>query len=342
MDDTPTFTAFVQNVLGVAVARAHTELVAYIPTFRRLMTISASDIDEFIKQVHSSNSGRAAAQRLAALDQAQLNLMKNYCDQALQDKANDESITLPEITVPKFTSDNYDDFMAKFLTVVSRTKSVHGVSIDYIVREADGNFNDIHQTRKLKLRACLSRRGPKFQEDQQTLFGLYLQYIGTSGNGANIVKQFQPRKQGYNLHFAFTNHFANDTYLQNKASQAATDLAKLNYSGDKLRFKLEDYYNRMTQCFNDSANGGAQYALNDHQKIQSFCQGLKNDTAIKYHVDAKQAWDNIQGPKDFDTYYNLFSSKLQQYCTLRGDGSHTDNRRINHVDTGGRGRGRGG
>jgi hypothetical protein len=225
MDDTPTFDAFVQNVLNVAVARARTELIAYIPTFRQLMTISEKDIDEFIKQVHSSNSGRAAAQRivympslaanlkalsftlkdrancnalydaagLATLDQAQLTLMKNYRAQALQDKINDESATLPEIDVPKFTSENYDDFMAKFLTVVSRTKGVHGVSIDYLVRATDGNFNDIHPSRKLKLRACLSRRGPKFQEDSQTLYGLYLQYIGTTGHGANIVKQFQPK-----------------------------------------------------------------------------------------------------------------------------------------------------
>ena len=64
MDDIPTFTAFVQNILGVAVARACTELIAYIPTFRRLMTISEEDIDRFISQVHSSNSGRAAAQRI--------------------------------------------------------------------------------------------------------------------------------------------------------------------------------------------------------------------------------------------------------------------------------------
>ena len=59
-------------------------------------------------------------------------------------------------------------------------------------------------------------------------------------------------------------------------------------------------------------------------------------------MDSKEAWDNIQGPKDFDTYYNLFSSKLQQYRTLRGDNTHSDNRRINQVDTGGRGRGHGG
>ena len=220
MDDIPTFIAFLQNILGIAVARARTELIAFIPTFIRLMTISEEDIDRFISQVHSSNSGCQAAQRivygpalaanlkalsftlkdrancnalydaqgLAALDQAQLALMQTYRDQAIQDRENDDTATLPNIDVPKFTKDNYDDFMAKFLTVVSHTKGVHGVSIDYIIRQADGNFNDIHPTRKLKLRACLSRRGLKFQEDSKTLFGLYLQYIGTTGHGANLVK----------------------------------------------------------------------------------------------------------------------------------------------------------
>ncbi|GFH50691.1 predicted protein [Chaetoceros tenuissimus] len=51
---------------------------------------------------------------LAVLDQAQLTLMKNYGAQVLQDKVNDESVTLPEIEMPKFTSENYD-FMSKFV-----------------------------------------------------------------------------------------------------------------------------------------------------------------------------------------------------------------------------------
>ena len=66
--------------------------------------------------------------------------------------------------------DNYDDFMSKFLTVVSCTKGVHSVSIDYIICDTDENLDDLHVNRKLKLRGCLSRRGPKFQEDSQTLF----------------------------------------------------------------------------------------------------------------------------------------------------------------------------
>jgi hypothetical protein len=279
---------------------------------------------------------------IGSIDQAALTLMKTYRSQALQAQKNEDSTSLPEIAIPTFTTtDNYDDFMSKFLTVVSHTKGFHGVSIDYIVREVDGNFDDFHATRKLKLQACLSCHFPKFNEDSQTLYGLYLQYIGTTGHGANIVKRFQQHKQGYQLHFAFIHHFANTTYLENKATQAESDMAKLNYSGDKPRFKLEDYYKRMTACFNDLANGRNQFTLKEHQKIAKFGHGLKNAQAVKYYVDAKLAWDSAPDPKNFDDFYNFFSSKLQQYRNLMGEGSQPDTRHIVNQDAS-RGRGRGG
>ena len=115
MDDPVIFAAFAIGPLGVNVKRAQQELISYISTFRQLMEISEGEIDEFIKQVHSGNSGRAAGQRiiynpsiaanlkalsftlkdrsrcnalydanrLALIDQAILTLMKTYCSQAI-------------------------------------------------------------------------------------------------------------------------------------------------------------------------------------------------------------------------------------------------------------------
>lgn len=196
------------------------------------MTILEDDIHEFIKQVHSSNSGCAAAQGivympslaanlkapsfslkdrascnalydaagLATLDQDQLTLMKNYCDQALQDKINDESVTRPQIDVPKFTSENYDDFMSKFLIVVWCTKGVHGVSIDNLICEVDGNLTTSIQVGNWNLEhAC--------QEEVQHFMKIPKPSL------VYIVKQFQPWIQGFNLHLAFVNHFANATHL---------------------------------------------------------------------------------------------------------------------------------
>lgn len=71
--------------------------------------------------------------------------MRTHCSQAIQDKACDESVNLPKINVPKFTTENYDGFMLKFLTVVSPTKGVQGVSIDYLLCELERKSNDIQQ-----------------------------------------------------------------------------------------------------------------------------------------------------------------------------------------------------
>ena len=137
-------------------------------------------------------------------------------------------------------------------------------------------------------------------------------------------------------------HFANTTYLENKVTQAETDLQRLSYSSDKTCFKLEDYYNRMMGCFNDLAIGGTQYALNEHQKIARFGQGLNNAQAVKYFVDIKTAWmASTNTNKNFDDFYNLFSSQLQQYHTLMDDVTQSHTRCINQLTTTGRSKGRG-
>ena len=64
MDDPVIFTEFVTNIFGVNIQRAQQELVSYISTFRLLIEISEGELDEFIKQVYSANSGRAVAQRI--------------------------------------------------------------------------------------------------------------------------------------------------------------------------------------------------------------------------------------------------------------------------------------
>ena len=61
MDNPVIFTVFITNVLGVNIQWAQQELVFYISTFRLLIEISEGEIDKFIKQVHSANSGRAVA-----------------------------------------------------------------------------------------------------------------------------------------------------------------------------------------------------------------------------------------------------------------------------------------
>ena len=67
MGDPVIFTAFVTNILGANIQQAQQAqqgLVSCISTFRLLMEISEGEFSEFIKQVHSANSSRVAAQRI--------------------------------------------------------------------------------------------------------------------------------------------------------------------------------------------------------------------------------------------------------------------------------------
>ena len=373
MDDDALFTNFATNTLNITPARARNELLLVIPTFRQLMNTSESDLDTFVKDIHSANSGRAAAERityrliqiynlkalrfelqdrnrcnelpdhatLADIDANQLSILRTIRSENIETTTSKGD--LPEITVPKFTSVNYEDFIQKFETVVSRAIGAHDVSIDYLLRETNGVYNYAWPSRKEKLRNCLALEGPYFNEDSKTLYQLYLQYIGTEGIGSNIVTKYKTSKNGYLLHKDFKRHFANDTYLQNKATAAASVLRTLVYKGDRTHFKIEDYYTRITQCFNYMQAGGPNHTLNEHQKVQQFESGLKESDAARYHVDAKAEWLRLPDTRTFDDYYNLFSAKLAQYRTIMnlGNESNYNNYQIRQVTSSGRGRGRG-
>ena len=60
MDQAPIFSDFLRNILGVTVNRTLNEITSFIETFADLLSSSDSEIDTFVKEVHSSNSARNA------------------------------------------------------------------------------------------------------------------------------------------------------------------------------------------------------------------------------------------------------------------------------------------
>ena len=374
MDNPQLFSNFTRQILHVNVDRAQDMLVSMIPTFRALMRMSEVDLDSFMKDVHGANSAKPAGQRIFynpatianlkairfdlqdrascnalpdaaminAIDAAQLEILRANRSES---NSKDDVSNLPDINIPKFTISNYEDFMEKFEALVSRTKGNHGVSIDYLLRtDEQGDYDAVWTDRNDKLRHCLSFTGTKSKEDSKILYQMYLNAIGTNGNGSNLVIKHQQNKNGRLLHIDFKTHFANSTFLQNKATAASNQLRTLHYKGDRTRFKIEDYYTRITQCFNDLAAGGAQFALNEDQKVQQFQSGIEGSVAAQFHVNAKKEWHGFPvATRTFDSYYNLFSARLAEYRTMTSNNdSSTSNFQVRAVDTGrGRGRGRG-
>lgn len=140
-------------------------------------------------------------------------------------------------------------------------------------------------------------------------------------------------------------HYANRAYLENRATNANKAISNAVYHGPKRNFSIETYYFILSGAFNDLANAGTAHALNEEQKIMKFKTGLRDPNAIKFALQAKSSYDNLpEDQRNFDAYYNEFSSLMTEYSTLMGvKPNQTRTSQLNPFgsQSSGRGRGRG-
>lgn len=373
MDDPVPFTTFITGVCNINTPRAQNEILGFANTFRALSNTTDEDLDNFVKETHSSNSARPANGKilipasavialksinfeikdrircgaiptivmLNALNAAQIAICRTTRTNAMNAATAFRSSSLPDIEMPKFKEDKYEDFIVKFRDLIKRTASVHGgLSIEYLLRKTNGNYNTGgFVDRADKLRQCLRLTGPLFKTDSATLYSLYVQYVGTEGPGSNIINRFATSKDGYRCHHEFTAHYEDASFLENKASMARQAINNAKYYGERRTFTLDKYYQIMTTSFNDLEKAGTSYALNEAQKVTEFEGGLKNETALHWHLISRNAWKALPAHlQTFDAYYNTFSQYMSKFRTLSNTSSRTS--QINQVN--GRGRGRGG
>lgn len=382
MNDQALFATFLQDHCGLENQAARGEIISFIVSFQALLGTTDEELDTFVKSTHDTNSARHHTQRilippgaviklkallfelkdrercgalpnlqmLQGLNAAQLAIMRTYRAQAKELKDRKEKSNLQDIDIPKFTGTNHEEFSIKFRELISRTESIHGgTSLLYLLRVHDGVYDAPYETREDKLCACLRLNGPDFKRDSETLYSLYVQYIGTEGHGSNIVNKFQRSKNGYKCHHEFETHFKNDSYLDNKASSAKQAIANAVYRGERRNFTLDSYYHIMSKAFNDLQLAGDAHTLNEHQKVLTFEGGLKDKEAITWYITAKEAWNRFPAAQQtFDTFYNEFSKYMNKVRTLSTQ--DTRNTRIAAFNTnntgneggrphGGRGRG---
>lgn len=266
MDDPVVFSQFLQNTLGITTPRVLTEITNFSETFQELLSATDSDIDTFVKETHSSNSARTANQRvlipaatitslkcilfelrdrdmcialpnltiLQHLDQNQLTIMKNNRRTALSMDAVRRNQKLPDMTVPKLTATNFEQFNTAFSAVVRRQMSLSGASLSYLLRDnAVGNYDVLWPTREDKLHNCLRFDGPIFKDDSESLYSLVVQHIGSTGVGSNIVNQYKISKNGRQCYIELKAHFHNTSYIENNAAAANKTLSECKYYGDR-------------------------------------------------------------------------------------------------------------
>ena len=361
MNDPQVFSTFLQNVANVTTPRVLLCITNYIDTFSTLLSLSDDDLDTFVSTTHTANSARGTNQKilitpevilmlkailfelkdrqkcgvlptqaqLASLDAAQLNALRHARSTALSFQKNKkDSTSNATMTIPTLTNDNYDEFMAAFINLASRTIGVNELPLDYLLRQQTGNYNSPYPSREAKLKSCILLTGDNFRTDSEHLYSLLHQHIGTTGTGSNFIKNYEQSRNGYDCYRDIDSHFNNDTYKQNKASRANAALDKAIYVGEKRNFTIETYYNIMTKNFNLLASAGQTYVLNDSQKIQKFEKGIRDVNAIRYCVDSKKELDALpQADRTFDRFYNIFSSSMNKYLTMANANTNTYNLR---------------
>ena len=176
-------------------------------------------IDEFVKVTHSTNSLQGPNQRILIPsgtvvylksiqfkleDDRKYNALPNSaqltgkCSQSKEQDAQRRLFTLPDISVPKFNGHNFDNFSAQSNEIVARTYGNYGAPIDYLLRENNRTYTYPWATRAKKLKNYLYLNGSEFTMDSK-LYSLFVQFVGTTGHGSNLVIKHKISQNRYLL-----------------------------------------------------------------------------------------------------------------------------------------------
>ena len=281
MDDPVVYLNFITTVAGVTVARARNELLSFADTFRALLSSNENELDRFVKDTHASNSARANNAKILIPTQSVIALKavlfelkdREKCDalpnlamlqglnanqvsqlRARRNQAKqDESQTPAEVnvTIPKLTATNYEDFITAFESLASHIISSCGATLNYLMRSTNGNYEAAWISRAERLKNCAKLNGPHFIQDSEKLYSLFLTHVGTSGVGSDIVNRHTITKDGYTCYQEFNRHFRNESCLDNIATAATNSMNNAVYKGDRPNFTMETYYGIMSSAFNN-------------------------------------------------------------------------------------------
>ena len=349
MNNQAVFSTLLRNTLSVNEG-VHTTVTDFVNTYAALLTVSDTEIDEFVKHTHAANTGRASAQKviipakviialksilfelkdrelcgalpdmafLQTIDGAQLSLMRSNRNKAIEIAELRNNQSHPEMVVPKLTTANFEDFSLAFTGAVRRLIGVVGIPLDYLLRENEiGDYDGNWENREEKLKNCISYTGQKFKEDSETLYGLLVQYVGTSGTGSNIIARYKHSKNGRKCFMELKRHFQTESYEENKAQAAEKSINNASYFGERRHFTIETYYEIFTKAFNDLDDAGGVYMLSEAQKVNKFEGGLREERAINYSIHARRKWSTLgEGDRTFERYFTIFSASLSKHNSL--------------------------
>ena len=362
MDDPAVFADFLNRATTLPNARSRAAFIATVAeTFSELAVTPLDDIKSFISensqlnrdrqpnqlitfsQNHSSAIQAVAFQLRDRLrcdsipTQAQLDAIMNIDVRRMKTEMNDaiaeallrKDRVLPDAKVGTLKPESWNDFKDSVIESLSRVTGVVGIPLHYVIRDlAVNNYMAPFPTRMKRLVACTRLTGPQFAEDNGNVYGLIVQYVGTS-QGKSIVERHKSSRNGRRAWLDLLKHYQNDTYHQTLADRANAKIKNAHYIGERKNFTMNDYYNLMSKAFNDLALSdptGTQHALSEPQKITKFIDGLKDIDSIRFAQTARRDLRRLPlVDQTFETFFNDMSGELTSFQTLAGTAAGAQN-----------------
>ena len=136
-------------------------------------------------------------------------------------------------------------------------------------------------------------------------------------------------------------HIKSEADEKPKSSKYKAIIKSAHYDGNR-KLTLNHYYSLVDKSFLYLEEAGPVYTFSDAQKTNSFENGLKEPTAIKFSATAKREWNKLPANhQSFDTYYNSMSASYEilQYLIYLTKSRVTQQSNISQLNTGSCGRG---
>ena len=230
---------------------------------------------------------------LAALDAAWLvDIGRIYLS-----NESEETDTSQDIVKVEFDGTNWYDARRSILDIVASRKGAKGISLGYLTRIDNGNWDDHYETLEQRRIATYRHSGPGFDEDNKAFYQLLVQYFSkTSCN--DVVRHYERSKNGTAAWNAVKNHNEGGGFKQQLIQEANEQITKAKFTGN-AKFGFEDYFKIHVRCHLMLAEAGQP--MGEFQKITTFMSNV-TDPGIKQ--DYKTIRSNQDIIRSFQALFN--------------------------------------
>ena len=245
----------------------------------------------------------------------------------------------------KFDSSKFKTFRDKLVTLLCAVRGARGITLEYVIRDNDAGrvppvaipVPDVDSNDIIAANATL--HGPEFERDNSKVYTI-LRTILTGTKAWNVISKFANQRNGRKAFLTLKKHFQGSSYFDAMRSQANNLMTKTSYSGDRARYKWEDYValHMEAHALYEETNE----EVSESMKILNLKSGIRNDAGLENTIEAART--SATANSSFDNYVNFLTegitSKRARAETFKNNHPRQVSTANSNQTNRGRGRGR--